>query len=406
MKIGVYVGSLGANAPMIGGGYTFRHDILQSLVRLDSRHSFVVFSDMTEEQIRALPSKTVTFVSLGPNLPQSVTAKLAEVTPRAFTKLRTVIGRSRAAYTPWLQQTVRNLGIHLMWYVGFDYSEASIPYIYAPLDLQHRVQPWFPEVGAERLWHAREGLYATVLPRAWIILVGTEVGKTEVVQFYHVPQERVKVIPFPTPTFALRCSSSSSRQSLAKYHIPENYLLYPSQFWAPKNHVGLLLAVSILIKVYGLSIPVVFVGSDKGNIRYVRQVVDDLALTELVHFLGFVPREELVELYRSAFALTFLTYFGPDNLPPLEAFALGCPVIASNVPGSEEQLGDAALLVDPNSEQQIADAIKLLYDDHALRANLVARGKERASKWTAEDYIKSVLSLIDEIEPIRRRWGH
>ena len=52
-----------------------------------------------------------------------------------------------------------------------------------------------------------------------------------------------------------------------------------------------------------------------------------------------------------------MSFFGPDNIPPLEAFALGCPVIASNVPGAKEQLGDAAVLVAPEKEDQLANAI-------------------------------------------------
>lgn len=180
-------------------------------------------------------------------------------------------------------------------------------------------------------------------------------------------------------------------------------MFYPAQLWPHKNHVALLLAVSILRKEYGLIFPVVFVGSDMGNLKYVHHVVDELDLSAQVHYLGFVPRKDLLGLYRNAFALACMTFFGPDNLPPLEAFALGCPVIASNI--CHEQLGDAALLVDPKDEKQIADAIKQLYDDPTLRDTLVSRGLARASKWTAEDFVRSISSLIDEFEPIRRCWG-
>ncbi len=192
---------------------------------------------------------------------------------------------------------------------------------------------------------------------------------------------------------------------MTKYRIPEGYLFYPAQFWPHKNHVGLLLAVNLLRERYGLILPVVFVGYDKGNLRYVRRVVDELDLSTQVHFLGFVSQEDLVGLYRNAFALTYLTFFGPDNLPPLEAFALGCPVIASNVSGAQEQLGDAALLVDPRDEEQIALAVKSLHDDPALRQTLVQRGLQRAAKWTGEDFVRSVFSILDEFKPVLRCWS-
>lgn len=402
MKVGVF---LGTKPPTLGGGFTFQDDIFQALLELDTKHSFVIFSDMTEAQIGALTPNRLTFISLRRAHHELTRARLVETMAGAAAKLPIVRNWLRVTHTPWLAGLVRDLGIHIMWFICPDYREFDIPYIFTPLDLQHRLQPWFPEVSITGEWHGREKFYATAISAASMVLVGTAAGKAEVVQFYRVPEERVKVIPLPTPAFALRSPADCGRGVLGKFNIPEQYLFYPAQFWPHKNHVGLLLAVNRLRREYGIKVPVVFVGSDMGNLQYVRLVVNELDLVEQVHFLGFVSREDLVGLYRNAFALTFLTFFGPDNLPPLEAFALGCPVIASKVSGVEEQLGDAALLVDAKNEKEIADAIKRLREDPMLRDSLVSRGRARASKWTACDYIKRVLSLVDEFDPIRRCWG-
>jgi len=181
-------------------------------------------------------------------------------------------------------------------------------------------------------------------------------------------------------------------------------LFYPAQFWPHKNHVGLLLAIKHLKDQYNLEFPLVFVGSDKGNISYIREVIAQLQLSNQVHFLGFVPQEDIPHLYQNAFALTFVTFFGPDNLPPIEAMALGCPVIASNVSGATEQLGEAALLVDPKQPEEIALAVKSLWDDSSLRQRLIDLGFKRAKKWTTEDYVKKLYSVIDDFEAIRRCW--
>ena len=125
-------------------------------------------------------------------------------------------------------------------------------------------------------------------------------------------------------------------------------------------------------------------------------MVKELGLDEQVHFLGFVNQEDLPALYKQAFALTYLTLFGPENLPPLEAFALGCPVVASNVSGAEEQLGDAAMLVDPTSPEQVANAIRLLHDDNEMRQTLIARGLRRAGKWTVDDFVNGVFDILDD----------
>ncbi len=280
----------------------------------------------------------------------------------------------------------------------------NLPYITVVWDLEHRLQPYFPELSTEGNWDGREKSYAVRLRRAAIILTGTEAGKLEIERFYQVATG-IKKLPLPTPSFALNAQPSDGKQVLAKYNIPEKYLFYPSQFWPHKNHVGLLLAVQMLRDKYDLVFPVVFAGSDKGNMQHVMQLVTELNLMTQVHFLGFVPQQDLISLYRHAFALTFLSFLGPDNLPPLEAFALSCPVVAANVSGAKEQLGDAALLVNPRDQEDIARAIKSLHDDKILYQTLIQRGLERASKWTGQDYVQEVLSVLDEFETIRRCWS-
>ncbi len=103
--------------------------------------------------------------------------------------------------------------------------------------------------------------------------------------------------------------------------------------------------------------------------------------------------------------IDFFEFLWFDNLPPLEAFALGCPVVAANISGAKKQLGDAALLVNPRGSEDIARAIKSLHDDQALHQTLIQRGLERASKWTGQDYVKGVLAILDGFEPIGRCWS-
>lgn len=400
MKVGVLLGS---RLPTVGGGFAFQDDVFESLVRLESKHTFVIFGYLTGAQAREASDKHLPFFPFPRSFPGRAIFYLDRSAASAVTNLPIIGNRLRV--TNRFQRAIRDLGIEIIWFVGPSYLEVNIPYIFTVWDLQHRLQPWFPEVSADGEWRRREKMYATAIPRASAVIVGTEAGKAEVVHFYRVSVERVKIIPHPTPRFALNALKDSGREVLAKYRIPEGYLFYPAQFWPHKNHVRLLLAVHLLREKYNLVLPVVFVGSDQGNLQHVRRIVDELGLSAQVHFLGFVPQEDLVGLYRNALALTYLTFFGPENLPPLEAFALGCPVIASSVAGAQEQLGNAALLVDPTNEEQVAMAVKSLYEDLELRRTHMQRGFERASRWTGQDFVRSVFSILDEFEPVRRCWG-
>jgi glycosyltransferase involved in cell wall biosynthesis len=88
----------------------------------------------------------------------------------------------------------------------------------------------------------------------------------------------------------------------------------------------------------------------------------------------------------------------------LEAFAIGCPVLASNIPGAKEQFGDAAVLFSPKNPEEIALKIRILVEDNGLRSSLIARGKIRAEQWTAREYITKVFSFLNEFSHIRKNW--
>jgi glycosyltransferase involved in cell wall biosynthesis len=406
VKVGIFIGDF----PESGGGYTFESELFHSLVNYgaNSRHTFVLFSWKQNPPPEILSLQHIQFVSLYPTFKERLRYRLYQTGINFLGKLRNPIFNFTREdwYKELILKSLVRSEIDITWSFAPGCLTREIPYITTIWDLQHRLQPYFPEVSTQGQWDKREDLYDVSLKRASFVITGTAVGKAEIERFYQVPTERIKILPFPTPQFALNPPLNSYKQILGKYNIPEKYLFYPAQFWSHKNHVNLLLAVKLLRDKYDLIFPVVLVGSDKGNQSYIKQTLTELGLSQQVYFLKFVPQEDLISLYCNAFALTFVTFFGPDNLPPLEAFALGCPVIASDVLGAKEQLGDAALLVDPKEPEQIALAIKSLWDNRALRQTLVERGLVRASQWTGQDYIKGVFAILDEFEVIRRCWSN
>ena len=110
--------------------------------------------------------------------------------------------------------------------------------------------------------------------------------------------------------------------------------------------------------------------------------LDTPALRGRVHTLGFVADRELCALYAAADALVFASLFEGFGLPAVEAMGAGCPVIASNTTSLPEVVGDAGLLVDPVDTQAISSAMCRLASDAPLRADLSARGRERARQFS------------------------
>ena len=123
----------------------------------------------------------------------------------------------------------------------------------------------------------------------------------------------------------------------------------------------------------------------------------ELESKDNVVFLGYVPDEHMFELYRRARALIMPSFFGPTNIPQLEAFVAGCPVGASKVYGVPDQVGDAALLFDPKSSDEIAEAMERLWTDDALCNCLIEKGKERASEWGPIQFSQRLKEIVDAL---------
>ncbi len=243
-------------------------------------------------------------------------------------------------------------GIDLVYFLspnGMVNDLERLNYMMTVWDLCHRDSPEFPEVRSDREFDKREDFYRSTLPRAVAILVDSPSGKENLVRRYGTDENRVHVVPF-APAQGTGSSRENGHTGVLdvgrKYDLSVPYVYYPAQFWPHKNHVYLLQGLRSLEDEYGHRVGAIFSGGDAGNLAYVKKTAEALELSDRVRFAGFVPNEEVPRLYRQALALVMPTYFGPTNLPPLEAFSLGVPVLYSDRPGMREQVGDAALMMD------------------------------------------------------------
>jgi glycosyltransferase involved in cell wall biosynthesis len=311
--------------------------------------------------------------------------------------------KPRPLPTTVLSDALKKKGAQCAWMLGSSVVPLDMPYVATVWDAQHRVQPWFPEVSEKGEWRERERLYSECVGRASAVVVGTNVGANELREAYGDVSGAAHVIPLPTPSFAV---TAGMRPRLGRpADVPHRYLLYPAQFWPHKNHVTALRVLASLNTMYDPP-DLVCVGADKGAQKHVMAEAQTLGVAHRVHTPGFVDRARLTQLYQHADALLYPSLSGPDNLPPLEAMALGCPVVAARVAGAEEQLGQAAMLVDPFHVEGYADAIRRLRDELYWRDALVEMGRERSRSWTVQQYVHSVLGLIQSrIAPVRALWS-
>ena len=275
--------------------------------------------------------------------------------------------------------------------------QIPVPSLVAIHDLMHRYERRFPEVSANGEYRMREWHYRSICRWAQGILVDSEVGKRHVEESYRYPSERIFVLPFVAST----CISSPEpvRDFDVRYNLPEKFIFYPAQFWHHKNHAGLIKAMKKLKSIIP-DLKCVFVGSQKNGYQAAVDLIRETGLGKDILVLGYVPPEDMPELYRRARALVMPTYFGPTNIPPLEAFANGCPVAVSRIYGIPKQVGDAALLFDPESVDDMARAILQIWTDDRLCEELKRKGLQKTAEWGQYQFnarfrtvIESVLSM-------------
>lgn len=281
-----------------------------------------------------------------------------------------------------------------------------VPALVSIHDLMHRYERRFPEAASGWVYLNRERCFRNICRWAKGVLVDSEIGRQQVNESYGMPAEHIHVLPFIAPKYMRTGQAPAGFDS--RYRLPAKFIFYPARFWAHKNHERLIKAVAAL-KNELPDLKLVLAGSKSSAYDSVMKLIRDLDLADDVILLGYVPDEDMPELYRRARALVMPTYYGPTNIPPLEAFTVGCPVAISGIYGMPEQAGDAALLFNPDSVDEIAGCIRRLWTDERLCTDLAEKGKKRAASWGQGHFNELLLGIVDKItgderNSVKRTW--
>lgn len=376
MKIGIYPGQVNI--------YNYIQELLNQVDILQKKHEVTVFLHPENEPCKHIPN--VNYV------------KLPRYSRKYFLLNTFLAKRNKKTF----RRKIFESKVELLWVMTeYLFHEIPIPYIFTLWDLAFREQPYFPELNVGKKgsqWEFRDKNAHRNCGRASYVVTGTERGKEELNFYYRIKEERIRKIPFPAPP---KIKNETPFSQITQ----QNFILVPSRFHPHKNHITILLALAHLKNSRNRIVNAVCTG-EGSTMDYIKSMAKQLGVFEQLTFLSFIDRNHLNSLYQNALALVFPTFVGPDNLPPLEAFALGCPVIASKIPGSEEQLGDAALLFDPKNEIELAQHIDQISTDETLRQNFIQLGYSRASRWTYDDYLRSIEQIVEDFKPYRRTWNH
>jgi glycosyltransferase involved in cell wall biosynthesis len=202
------------------------------------------------------------------------------------------------------------------------------------------------------------------------LIADSEATRADLERFYRLPPEQVRVIPLGVdPKF------------FELVRRPEPFLLSVSTLHPHKN-LDRLLHVFAEFRRERPEFRLVIAGLRGFDTAHLHALQHKLGLVEAVEFTGWIPREELYDLYARAFAFVYPSTFEGFGLPVLEALAAGVPTACSRIEPLASTAGDAALQFDPTDKTAMAHAIAQMVCDERLRAQLTAAGPKRAARFS------------------------
>jgi glycosyltransferase involved in cell wall biosynthesis len=257
----------------------------------------------------------------------------------------------------------------------------------------------FPQYLPSRLGYAyARGSLWMATHRSNRIMTVSEASKRDILEYFRVPSDKIDVIYNGIDE---RFNQTPAEEDVVRvrerYQLDDPFVLYAGNVKPHKNIERLIEAFYMLRRGEFENVKLVIIGDEVSKYAALRHAVHRHKLHKHVRFLGFVPHRTLAVLYRLAAVFVFPSLYEGFGLPPLEAMASGTPVITSNVSSLPEVCGDAALLIDPLQTEAIADAMRRVLTDEALRTDLRRRGLERAKHFSWERSIARVSQIYREV---------
>jgi glycosyltransferase involved in cell wall biosynthesis len=363
----------------VGGVEPYFRNLLRELVHLDTRSDYILFTNRENDGTFATENA----------------ANVRDVR----CPVRAMRRPARLAYEyALLPPQARRQRVDVLF--SPNYTAPSRPYyasVAAILDMRHADLPetFSP---AFRAVHAR--LVRRTAASAARILTLSDHAKRRIVAVYGVPPERVTVTHLAAdPIYFAPVPGEEVARVRRRYGLHDPYILSVASLFPHKNLDTLLDAFTALRLTDHPPVQLALVGLQKSAAAALQARIRAGGLEKDVIVTGWVPEADLPALYRGAEVYVLPSRYEGFGLPVLEAMASGTPVITTTATSLPEVAGDAALLVDPDDRTGLVTALRRVLGDAALRAELVGRGRERATlftwKKTAETTVGALHAAAD-----------
>jgi glycosyltransferase involved in cell wall biosynthesis len=183
----------------------------------------------------------------------------------------------------------------------------------------------------------------------------------------------------------------------AKFNLPDRYIFFLGNTDPKKNVVGVLKALSLLLKQGRIDFKLLMLDIDRTFLHEIAREIGDVRMLDYITFAGYVSNEELPAIYTMASLFLYPSLRESFGIPILEAMACGVPVITSQTSSMPEVAGDAAIFVDPANPESIATNIDQLMRDDSLRDRLTTAGMKRVTQFSWLENARKTLQIYQSV---------
>jgi glycosyltransferase involved in cell wall biosynthesis len=243
------------------------------------------------------------------------------------------------------------------------------------------------DLSTPRRWRLRVSV-ALAARVSKVVITPSAFSRERLLHHLSVPPERVVVAP---PAVLPPADPPDAPAIIAGLRLPGSFILAVGDVHPRKNHARLIEATAQARRA-GLDISLVIAGQRGWQAATLDNAVAANDAAGWVHVLGYVDRDTLGALYRAARVVAYVSVYEGFGLPVVEAMAAGTPVVGSAVTSVPEVAGDAAVLVDPTSADEIARGLLAAATDEPLRQRLIAAGHLRAAAYSPDGVVGATVA--------------
>ena len=255
------------------------------------------------------------------------------------------------------------------------------------------VMPWGSRL-MDRVNH--QFLIPRYARKANAIMANSETTRQHLIEFLNVDEDRVHTVYFGIDeVFRKPVALDKLEEVKRKYQLPEKFFLYCGQIYPPKNFSRLVQAYAQVGPELGIHL--VTAGQHTWLCEDDVNLIAKLGISQWVVQPGWVPHDSLPAIYHLAEGLLLPSLYEGFGFPLLEAMSCKCPVVTSNRYAMAEIAQDAAVLVDPESVDSIAQGMSQIVTDQALRGALIEAGLRRSRGFTWEECAGKTMKVLEGV---------